>query len=109
MQCSTYELWRLRGQPTGGKVFLFSEEAARKSLKGMAAAVTGYPQADFGLHSLRSGGATDMEDSGMSLSQIRHLGRWKSSAVLLYLRGGEIIAEQAGVRTPANLNQRTAL
>ena len=105
----TYEWWRLCGQPATGKVFKCSEEHARKTLQWLAHWQTGEPAASFGLHSLRSGGATDMETRGMSLSQIKHLGRWRSTAVLLYLRGGEVAAREMGARKGGALCSRNAL
>jgi hypothetical protein len=40
----------------------------------------------FSSHSLRSGGATDMRDSGISLAHIIAQGRWRSSAWKVYFR-----------------------
>ena len=77
------------GRPKRGAVFTVSESRARKGLQRMAAEVTGANATEFGLHSLRAGGATDMEADGASMSRIMLRGRWRSSAVLLYLRGGE--------------------
>ena len=95
--CAVTALWRWyckAGKPTSGAVFTVSMDTSRTELQGLAAQVTGLPQSRFGLHSLRSGGATDMESKGHTLSQIMLLGRWTSAAVLLYLRGGESLATQ---------------
>lgn len=104
-----YRLWRDQGKPRKGSVFQVSQEIARKGLQKVAAHVTGHPPNDFGLHSLRSGGATDMEDRGMSLSAIMHLGRWRSSALLIYLRGGEVMARTLGERYDGAMGTRVAL
>lgn len=101
--------WRACAQPTRGQVFRQSEETARKTLQELASRVTGRPKAEFGLHSLRAGGATDMEQQGVALSQIKHLGRWRSAAVLLYLRGGEVVASAAELKVTGGRSRRTAL
>ena len=41
----------------------------------------------YNTHSLRIGRATDLMAQGYSIDQIKHLGRWKSPAVLRYLKG----------------------
>jgi integrase len=104
-----FEWWRQSKKPTKGRVFSCSEETARKQLQRLASEVTGRPGAEFGLHSLRAGGATDMEQGGAPLSQIKHLGRWRSAAVLLYLRGGEVVASAADLKAQGGGNMRTAL
>ena len=94
--CAVRALWRwfkAQGCPDGGRVFVTSEGEARLALQVMAAAATREDPACFGLHSLRAGGATDLEAEGASLSYIMSRGRWRSCAVLLYLRGGESMAQ----------------
>ena len=50
-----------------------------------------------------------MEAAGASLSQIKHLGRWKSCALLLYMRGGEQLASMLGQKFQGKLSLRVAL
>lgn len=104
-----YEWWRQCKKPVAGPVFICGEEAARKQLQATASEVTGVKAAEFGLHSLRAGGATDMEQKKMPLSQIKHLGRWKSAAVLLYMRGGEIAQTADALKCAGSVNERRAL
>ena len=78
--------WSQTAQKTTGPVFTISTEVARHRLQEEAAAVTGLAPSVFGLHSFRAGGATDAEASGKTLSEIMHMGRWKSTVVLQYLR-----------------------
>ena len=73
-------------------MFSVSEKLVRASL----AAPAGLPASNFGLHSPGAGRATDMEASGATLSEIMHLGRWGTSAVLLYLRGCKALAQMLG-------------
>lgn len=70
-------------------VFSVPIERSRGLLQQVASAALRNSQpSDFGLHSLRAGGASDAEDKGMSLSQIMFMGRWRSPTVLIYLRSG---------------------
>jgi integrase len=103
-----YAWWRFRGSPAQGEVPPLSTMAARKELQKAAAMVTKLPRSAFGLHSLRPGGATHMETTGKPMSEIMALGRWKSSAVLLHLRGGEKVAVEMGRRV-AMSDERQAL
>ena len=50
-----------------------------------------------------------MEAAGASLSQIKHLGRWKSSALLIYMRGGKQLASMPGQQFQGQLSLRVAL
>jgi integrase len=64
-----YTWWRFCKSPVEGEVFPLGMEVARKELQKAAAAVTKQPQSAFGLHSLRSGGATHMETIGKPMSE----------------------------------------
>jgi len=110
--CAVAALWALwvrLGRPNSGEVFASTEEDARHALQRAARHVTGRARKEFGLHSLRSGGATDMERAGATLSEIMALGRWKSSAVMLYLRGGEALAACLGGAGGMPMDVRRAL
>ena len=68
-------LWRwfkAQGCPDGGRVFVTGEGEARLAPQVMAAAATGEDPACFGLHSLRAGGAADLEAEGSAV-----LARWR--------------------------------
>jgi integrase len=69
-----------------GAVFSISVEQARKVLQCLAGKVFGKPARSFGLHSLRSGAACSADEDGQGLARIMFMGRWKSAAVLAYLR-----------------------
>ena len=45
---------------------------------------------DFAGHSFRSGGACDLHAANVPIESIMQTGRWKSDAVRLYLRDGEV-------------------
>jgi hypothetical protein len=49
---------------------------------------------DFAGHSFRSGGASDLWAANVPLEAIKKIGRWKSDAVLLYLRDGAVTAQK---------------
>lgn len=51
-------------------------------------------EGDFAGHSFRSGGASDLWAANVPLEAIKKIGRWKSDAVLLYLRDGETTAKK---------------
>jgi integrase len=70
-----------------GKLFSITAEQARKVLQVLAARVFGKPQRSFGLHSLRSGAACTADEAGTGIARIMFMGRWRSAAVLAYLRG----------------------
>lgn len=76
-----------REQHPEGKLFRISEEDARKSLKILAAYVFQLDARKFGLHSLRSGAACTADEAGAGIARIMFMGRWRSAAVLAYLRG----------------------
>ena len=67
---------------TNGSVFCMGVVEARQLLQQGAAKVTDNVALDFGLHSLRSGGATDADKQGSSLGEIKAMGRWRSTTVL---------------------------
>lgn len=69
-----------------GSVFRITMEHARNVLQVLAARVFGRVQSDFGLHSLRSGAACSADEQGVGLARIMFMGRWRSAAVLSYLR-----------------------
>lgn len=52
----------------------------------------GIPHKNFSSHSLRIGGATNALLKGYSVSQIQHLGRWRSNAFMRYLRPFQVLA-----------------
>jgi integrase len=70
-----------------GKLFSITVEQARKVLQVLAATVFGKPASSFGLHSLRSGAACTADEAGKGIARIMFMGRWRSAAVLAYLRG----------------------
>lgn len=82
------------------KVFSLSSDRARALLKSAAAAVTKNANNDFGLHSLRAGGATDAAAQGVHLSEIMSMGRWTSSTVLHYIRSADEIAKALNMPQP---------
>jgi integrase len=59
--------------------------------------IIGYPQAQFSLHSFRSGGATAAATAGVSRENIALHGRWKSNAMERYIRSS--VAQKKGVST----------
>ena len=85
---------------TDGAVFGLSKDGARRLLQQSAAKITENAPGDFGLHSLRSGGATDADKQGCSLGDIKSMSRWKSKTVLQYIRNSDIIAKKLGVPQP---------
>ena len=82
-------------------VFPIGVESARKLPQTAASAVTGMPPVHFGLHSLRAGGATDADADGASIAAIMMKGRWRSPVVLQYMRGGDALARDMGIRMPS--------
>lgn len=70
-----------------GAIFRVSADQARKVLQVLAAHVSGKEPKSFGLHSLRSGAACTADESGVNMAKIMFMGRWRSAAVLAYLRG----------------------
>lgn len=55
----------------------------------------GFPADQFSGHSFRSGGATDLWDSGERPRHIQRYGRWLSDAFWLYIRDNpELTAQQ---------------
>lgn len=76
-----------RKEHLAGAVFRISTEQARKVLQILAACVSNKALKDFGLHSLRSGAACSADEAGVNMAKIMFMGRWRSSAVLAYLRG----------------------
>ena len=44
----------------------------------------------YDIHSFRIGRATDLEKLGVSIDQIKSLGRWRSNAVYAYLRNAQV-------------------
>jgi integrase len=81
-----------------GPVFSVSIDWVRKIFQQVASTALGGQPQDFGLHSLRAGGATDAEELGWSVSEIMFMGRWRSPTVLVYLRSGERWLHQMGLR-----------
>lgn len=81
------ELIQCRVGALQGPMFRVSVEHARKVLQVLAAHVFGKSVKHFGLHSLRSGAACSADESGVNLARIMFMGRWRSAAVLAYLRG----------------------
>lgn len=77
-----------------GPLFTLKVDQARKLLKCLAAHALGKSEADFGLHSLRAGAACSADEAGLNLATIMFLGRWRSAAVLAYLRSAH---DDAGV------------
>lgn len=69
-----------------GRVFSITVEQARKVFQVLAAAVFRVAPASFGLHSLRSGAACSADEAGKGIARIMFMGRWRSAAVLAYLR-----------------------
>jgi hypothetical protein len=98
-----------QGWPYGGKVFGMSADQSRKLFQSAAAASLQMPESEFGLHSLRAGGATDAEELGYTLSQIMFQGRWRSATMLVYLRNGHKMAQELGIRAPKGLSVRSTL
>lgn len=101
--CPVNALWgwyhmciRSYGSATGA-VFCFNIDWVRKYFQEVAATALGGVPRDFGLHSLRAGGATDAEESGWSISEIMFMGRWRSPTVLVYLRQGDRWLHELGV------------
>ena len=47
---------------------------------------SGYNPMDFNTHSFRIGAATTAAYDGASIATIQHLGRWKSDAIMRYIR-----------------------
>ena len=70
-----------------GSIFSVKVEAARKVLQVLASDVFKLHKNAFGLHSLRSGAACSADEAGINLARIMFMGRWRSAAVLAYLRG----------------------
>ncbi len=52
---------------------------------------------DFAGHSFRSGGAADLWAANVPVEAIKKIGRWKSDAVMLYLRDGEVTAKKVAL------------
>ncbi len=46
----------------------------------------GVENQEYGMHSLRAGKATDLFRRGATESEIKSVGRWKSSAVYKYIK-----------------------
>lgn len=98
--CPIQALWSWRSACMamyGGlheQVFELTVDGVRQAFQVVATAALGGSNADYGLHSLRAGGATDAEEKGYSLSEIMFLGRWRSPAVLVYLSQGERWAQE---------------
>jgi hypothetical protein len=113
--CPVLMLWHWyqssaqRGWPSGDKVFSLSVDQARTLFKEAAAVGLNMPAADFGLHSLRAGAATDAEEMGFTMSQIMFQGRWRSATMLVYLRNGQKMAQELGVRAPKGVSLRSTL
>ena len=80
-----------------GQVFRSSIDGVRRAFQEVAAITLGGDPKDYGLHSLRAGGATDAEELGCSVSEIMFMGRWRSPTVLVYLRQGDRWLHQLGV------------
>jgi hypothetical protein len=68
----------------------------RQTFQHLTGRVLQQPAGWFGLHSLRAGAATTMEEDGWALSEIMHAGRWRSATVLQYVRNGEQVAQVLG-------------
>jgi hypothetical protein len=90
------------------KVFSFSKDSARKLLKDTAAMVSRNPAADYGLHSLRAGGATDADQQGKTLGEIMVMGRWRSAVVLQYIRSVDEVAKELKKAQPRGHASRSA-
>ena len=79
------------GRPLQGPLFPVHQNAAaplsKRTMLGRlhrALAAEGYPSNLFGLHSLRSGGATAASAAGVPERLIKIQGRWVSDVVRLY-------------------------
>jgi hypothetical protein len=104
-----YEMsMRLYGR-VQGPVFSYSIDWVRKTFQQVASTALGGQPHDFGLHSLRAGGATDAEEVGWSVSEIMFMGRWRSPTVVVYLRSGERWLHQMGLHTRTGTMVRPTL
>jgi hypothetical protein len=61
-----------------------------------------FPSKDYAGHSLRSGGATSLAESGVDLALIQAIGRWSSSAFRIYIRKNPVVLHAALVGRPAH-------
>ena len=91
-----WEWWKVADHSTG-RVFVLKVDHARALLKRYAALASDNPGGDYGLHSLRAGGATDTDSQGKSLGEIKVMGRWRSTTVLQYIRHADAIAKELGI------------
>lgn len=57
--------------------------------------LAGYKGEEHSTHSMRAGGAESLAATGFDASTIQVLGRWASSAFLLYLKLGDSVRKQA--------------
>ena len=92
--------WRLRKLDDHPDQFLFPRitpdrviinqsaytSAALRALVKRSVALIGLPPQGYTSHSLRSGGATDLLDAGVSETTVQQHGRWKSDAFRVYYR-----------------------
>ena len=91
-----WEWWKVADH-SAGRVFVLKVDHARALLKRYASLVSDNPGGDYGLHSLRAGGATDADAQGKSLGEIKVMGRWRSTTVLQYIRHADAIARDLGI------------
>ena len=80
-------------------------KSAAKAYLRVAAAGIGYNPEDVVPYGLRSGGATDLLTRGHTSAMVARVGRWRSEAVLLYMRPGlqqvlELLSDQLATHTP---------
>ena len=91
-----WEWWKVADHSTG-RVFVLKVDEARALLKRYVAVASDNPGGDYGLHSLRAGGATDADAQGKSLGEIQVMGRWRSTTVLQYIRHADAMAKELGI------------
>jgi len=58
----------------------------QRIMKGHISTILGLDPELYGMHSLRAGFATQLDQSGVSLTEIMEAGRWKSNVVRRYIR-----------------------
>ena len=73
--------------------FVFSESARHRlhALVKWSVSCNGLETSRFGVHSLRSGGATACYVAGVPLGDIRRFGRWKSCVFRRYIHHDELM------------------
>jgi hypothetical protein len=61
-----------------------------------------FPSKEYAGHSLRSGGATSLAESGVDLALIQAIGRWSSDAFRIYIRKNPVVLHAALIGRPAH-------